>query len=375
MKALERIKATLNGKIPDRVPVITFTNIAAGNLGPELTEYIRTHADAQYEYPIPEFLYNEFPCLGIQIQKREETTPDGWTERTWICDGDTFSDSFKWAAGGMYRSYRRHVIDDIDVLERILALPYIEPQENAAFIRCMQAYIAQQEAHNTENEFCCIGINDPLSFLAANASPEDMAIWSITEEDRVDAFLQEITRRQVAYLEYMLQNFPLACIFMIGGPEYGIPPLMSPRCFREYVFKNDQKIIGVLHRYGQKVLLHCHGKIRAFLDQMLEMGADAVHPLEAPGPTGDCAEADVKKAYGDRLCLVGNIQYTSFALSSEEEIEQEVKRLMDLWKPGGRFILSPACPLYHSGEQGNTQKTIRAFIDAGLKYGRYSDTL
>ena len=48
-----------------------------------------------------------------------------------------------------------------------------------------------------------------------------------------------------------------------------------------------------------------------------------------------------------------------------------MKGVMDDAKEGGGFILSPACPLFHGHMPERIERNIKAFIDAGIAYGRY----
>lgn len=373
MTSLERIITTLDKGIPDRVPVITFTNIATGNLGKQLTEYILENADAQFEYPIKEFLYNEFPIVGAKLSCDEEIMPDGFISRTYTSShGMVFTDQYRYSAGGTYRSYRKHIFHDISIAEKILLIPYIKPENNSDFNNNIKQFCDIQDKHNTGHEFCAIIINNPLSFIAANSDPVDMSLWTVLNRDIINIYLEEITRRMSEYINYMLSIYDMNCIFILGGSEYGIPPLMSPKDFEEFVFQNDRQIIDVLHSYGKKVLIHCHGKIAGFVLRFIEMGGDGIHPLEPIGPTGDCDIRDIKDKFGRDICLVGNIQYNDFQDSKEDEMELIVSNLMDAAKRDGGFILSPACPMFHDQTtEGSISRNIRAFIDSGIKYGKY----
>ncbi len=373
MKSLERITTALDRGIPDRVPVITFTNIAAGNLGRELTEYILQNADAQFEFPVREFLYNEFPAVGVKLSCDLEMTDDGWITRIYrSSDGTGFTDQYRISDGGTYRSYRKHIFHDISVIEKILSTEYLRPENNPEFIKDINHFCDIQDKHNTENEFCAVVINNPLSFLAANTDPVDMSLWTVLERDEVNRYIKEMTRRISEYADFMLDSYDMNCIFILGGSEYGIPPLMSPVDFEEFVFQNDKQIIDVLHSYGKKVLIHCHGKIAEFVSRFIQMGGDGIHPLEPVGPTGDCDIRDIKEKYGRDICLVGNIQYNDFQDAGEHEMESIVSNLMDAAKRDGGFILSPACPMFHDKTtKGSISRNIRAFIDSGIKFGKY----
>jgi uroporphyrinogen decarboxylase len=65
-----------------------------------------------------------------------------------------------------------------------------------------------------------------------------------------------------------------------------------------------------------------------------------VNPLEIP-PMGDCVLADVKREFGDRLALMGNLHTTETMLNgSPERVRREsLQAILDAGVGGG-FVLS-----------------------------------
>jgi hypothetical protein len=371
MRSLDRILLTLERKVPDRVPVITFSNISDDNLGPQLKNLILEKADAEFEIYEDAFSYMSFPGLGTMPDLQEIRHPDGWIERKYRISGRQFSEVFTFSNEGLYRIYKKHVIDDIGVVDDLVSLDFVPPGQNADFKERVASYPKLVESHTGSNEFCMMIVNDPLSFLCANSSPEDVSIWTITDRPAIRAFLDETLKRALLYLEYMLERADLPAVFLMGGAEFAIPPLMSPRDFDEFVLAYDKEMIRLIHKFNKKVIVHCHGKIGNFISSFIEMGADGVHPLEPVGSTGDCEIRKIKEKYGRDICLVGNIQYEDFAEITPQEMDRNVRLLMETAKDGGGFILSPGCPFYSTPMPASIEANIRAYIEAGNRYGRY----
>jgi uroporphyrinogen decarboxylase len=100
------------------------------------------------------------------------------------------------------------------------------------------------------------------------------------------------------------------------------------------------------------------------LDDLLTLGFDALHPLE-PGPMD--IEA-VKRDYGDRLCLVGNIDlHYTLTLGTPEEVDAEVKQRIETIGMGGGYMISSANSITSYCKIEN----VRAMIEAIRKYGAY----
>jgi uroporphyrinogen decarboxylase len=92
-----------------------------------------------------------------------------------------------------------------------------------------------------------------------------------------------------------------------------------------------------------------------------------IDPLEVP-PMGDCILADLKKRYGKRIVLKGNLHTTDVMLrGSVDDVVRAGRKAIDDGAAGGGFILS-------TGDQcgrDTPDENIRAMIETARTYGRY----
>ena len=92
-----------------------------------------------------------------------------------------------------------------------------------------------------------------------------------------------------------------------------------------------------------------------------------IDPLEVP-PMGDCNLRELKRFYGDRLVLKGNLHTTETMLrGSVEDVRAAARRAIDDAGKGGKFILS-------TGDQcgrDTPDENIRAMVEVARTYGRY----
>lgn len=92
-----------------------------------------------------------------------------------------------------------------------------------------------------------------------------------------------------------------------------------------------------------------------------------IDPLEVP-PMGDCDLAEIKRLYGGRLVLKGNLHTTDVMLrGSVDDVIAAGKRAIDHAAPGGRFILS-------TGDQcgrDTPDENLRAMVETARTCGRY----
>jgi uroporphyrinogen decarboxylase len=111
------------------------------------------------------------------------------------------------------------------------------------------------------------------------------------------------------------------------------------------------------------VLLHSCGCITQYLDDLAQTKIASIHPLQR---TAGMDLRTVKERYGDRFCLIGNVDSSrTLPYGSPADVEQEAKEAIETAAPGGGFVLASD----HSLHDGIPVANIVALRDAGLKYG------
>ncbi len=141
--------------------------------------------------------------------------------------------------------------------------------------------------------------------------------------------------------------------------------LLAPAQFRAVFKPALGAIIRHIKSLGLPVLLHSCGCIYDYIDDAIELGIDALHPLQR---TAGMDLARVKAQYGDRICLVGNIDSSgTLPYGTPAEVEAEVRGALAAAMPGGGYILASD----HSLHDGIPVANIRAMLEAARRYGRY----
>jgi uroporphyrinogen decarboxylase len=144
--------------------------------------------------------------------------------------------------------------------------------------------------------------------------------------------------------------------------------LQSPEIFRRLSLPTLKEITRRAKEAGIPTLMHCCGKARVLVSMCAEETAlSCLNPLEAP-PLGDCDLAEVKKAYGGRLALMGNLPTTTLMLNGgPADVRRAAREAIDAAAPGGGFILS-------TGDQcgrDTPQENLFAMIDEARAHGAY----
>nr|MDO8083105.1 uroporphyrinogen decarboxylase family protein [Candidatus Freyarchaeota archaeon] len=142
-------------------------------------------------------------------------------------------------------------------------------------------------------------------------------------------------------------------------------PFISPKDFRKYVYPCLKEFTRTCHNRGVKVLLHSDGNLNQIVEGIVDAGIDALHPWE-PQANMDIIEG--KKKYGDKICVVGNVD-PMYTLSEApvETVREEVLRLLKNVAPGGGYILSSG----HSVHPRVKYENLMEMMKTVQKYGNY----
>jgi uroporphyrinogen decarboxylase len=136
--------------------------------------------------------------------------------------------------------------------------------------------------------------------------------------------------------------------------------MFAPKVFEELLVPRYRK---VLEKVTIPWVLHSDGDITEVMDLFIDLGVTGFHPIER----GAMDIASVKKAYGDRVCLLGNVDLNILGAGTPEETDEEVKYLIRNVAPGGGYIVTSGNSLASYLDP----ECVMAMSKAVKKYGRY----
>jgi uroporphyrinogen decarboxylase len=178
--------------------------------------------------------------------------------------------------------------------------------------------------------------------------------------DKVSDFYHEYYRRMFEEAADLIDVFALA-------DDLGMQNtlLISPEMFDDFVAPRLKKMANLAHSYNIKLLLHTCGNIESLIPRLIECGVDILDPIQPESMD----PLEIKKKYGDRICLRGGLSVQDVvSRGSIEEVEAETKRIVEALKPGGGYILSPGHPVL---QDDIPVENILAMYKTGYEYGCY----
>jgi hypothetical protein len=203
----------------------------------------------------------------------------------------------------------------------------------------LEHYLKEKDEFPSQYGAMMLDLGEPVNWLYHNLDMQEYAVWSLTRPGEIKEFLDQVYQQKLLAYRYFLERDAADVYFMVGS-ELAAPPMVSHQTFREWIVPYAKGLIDLVHSYGKRVIQHFHGQVRTLLDDFVVMGPDALHTIEAP-PIGDCTFGDAFDIVGDRITLIGNIQYDDFRALTQEQMRAAVLDVIEECR-GRRLILSPS---------------------------------
>jgi uroporphyrinogen decarboxylase len=142
--------------------------------------------------------------------------------------------------------------------------------------------------------------------------------------------------------------------------------LVPPKVLRKYFFPWIEELAGIAHAAGYPFIMHSDGRLWQVLDDLIALGANALHPIEAKAMD----IYDLKRRYGDKIALFGNVDmgYTlTDGMGTPNAVRNEVRRQVKELAPGGGYGLASGAGLTRYVRLEN----FLAMREALLEFGGY----
>jgi uroporphyrinogen decarboxylase len=161
--------------------------------------------------------------------------------------------------------------------------------------------------------------------------------------DMAACLLDKVLRWELELAEFVLDRLhPYLDMVKIAddlGSQQSL--LLSPETYRDLIKPCHQKLIAFIKdRYKLPVLLHSCGAVRPLIPDFIEIGVDALNPVQVSA--AGMERKGLKKDFGDKICLWGGGIDTQETLpkGSRTEIDEDVHRALEVFKPGGGYVFS-----------------------------------
>ncbi|MDD5674398.1 MAG: uroporphyrinogen decarboxylase family protein [Chitinivibrionales bacterium] len=141
-------------------------------------------------------------------------------------------------------------------------------------------------------------------------------------------------------------------------------PFLSPALFDEFVTPYLKQLTRGYREMGFYVIKHTDGNIMPIIDALVSTNPHALHSLD---PQGGVDIADVKKRFGDKVCLIGNVNCAALQTGTDAEVTESARYALKNGMPGGGYIFGTSNCIY----TGMKLERYRLMLDVWHKEGVY----
>ncbi len=351
MKGKDRILAAFKGQIPDRVPVFDMLN--------SLEIYKRTIGRTPRFYNAKDAVecakalgldavwvpVGGFNAVEPPYEKEGDIFVDEW--------GTTYKvDDATWPAPSPI-DYPIKTSDDLE------NYTFPNPNDNDRVINVKEA------VKYSQGELAIIGgIRGPFSTASLLMGYENLCISIYTD---LDLFLK-VMDEAVKFYKVAAKNMIDAGVDVIKiHDDYGFNTntLISPEHWKLHVMPRLADLVDFIKKYDVPVMLHSCGNINSLLPNIIECGVDGIHPLQR---TAQMNLAEVKALYGDKVCIIGNVDATNVLPTGDcQKIKEDVRSRLIEGASGGRYIICSD----HSFHSSVPLESAQCFIKEAKEMGEY----
>jgi uroporphyrinogen decarboxylase len=222
-----------------------------------------------------------------------------------------------------------------------------------------------------ENEYAIV-VNLPCAIVAQCQRVRGFGEWLedlVVNPALAEAMMEQVVRVGAGQAEFVMEEIGDYVDVVVFLDDLGFQdrPYMRPEVYRKLVKPYHHRLIeAVKSKSDAKVLLHSDGSVYALLGDFVDIGVDALNPVQVTA--AEMGSRRLKAEFGKDLSFWGGIDTQQvMPLGTPDDVREEVKtRIADL-APGGGYVLASV----HNIQSEVPPENIVAMFDSALEYGRY----
>ncbi|MBN2210011.1 MAG: hypothetical protein JW709_01330 [Sedimentisphaerales bacterium] len=376
----ERLLLTLSGRLPDRVPVSPFVQ-------DEYLSYYypqKSSVDRVYDtlelaqsldfdliakpknFVFPHFLRKSFPNWLLE---EDRYTRDGkvYVRRTIETPKKTLTQvqvgpDVGVAGSGTHLSTHEYFLKTHEDIEIFLEfLPAIDA-ESIAEMRTVAAQWRQALGeHGVAAPWGWCGV---YNMASEYRNIEALMMDAFDAPELYQALMGTLSAQMVIYNTHLAQT-EVECVGVSGNIANSA--LFGSDFFAQHIEPFEKPIIDAIHAQDTFTIYHNCGCAKNLYPNYRRM-AFTLWETVSEAPAGDNDLRDAKAYFGESMCLLGNLDQIHFLkTATPDEVAQKTRALVEIGKPGGRYIFSCSDFL----EKGTPLANVKAMLKAARETGQY----
>lgn len=191
----------------------------------------------------------------------------------------------------------------------------------------------------------------------------------VAQPELSEALAERVTEWFVTFWDWALPRIgdQVDVVQMEGDLGQQDGPIFSPRLFRQIYKPRLRRVVETIKRRSRaKVLLHACGSVYWAVPDLIEVGIDALNPVQVNA--ADMDPARLKREFGREISFWGGgCDTILLQRGSPAEVEREVERRIADLAPGGGYLFGSI----HNIAAGVPPANVVAMFRAAQKYGAY----
>ena len=169
---------------------------------------------------------------------------------------------------------------------------------------------------------------------ATNIGMQNVALMSYDDPELLLDYMQRVESINRVVLRMTLESaYPPDFVVFDADCAFKNASMVSPAHYRRFTFEATDDTCALLRGAGVPILFHSDGKMDDIYPVWLEWGCVGTHGVEKQA--NDLGE--MKARFGDRLTLFGNMDPVFLAWATPGEVAAETERMVASAMQGGRY--------------------------------------
>jgi uroporphyrinogen decarboxylase len=165
----------------------------------------------------------------------------------------------------------------------------------------------------------------------------------VLDQTDVERLLDALMEIHLATLERVCAAVGDVVDILRFGDDLGTDqgPFMAPATYRKLFKPRHTQLCEYVHKHSSmRTFLHSCGSLYKLLPDLIEAGYDVINPVQIN--TRDMEPERLKREFGRDITFWGGGVDTRHVLNggSPREVKDQVKRLLDIWAPGGGYVFN-----------------------------------
>lgn len=380
MNSRERVNDSLNFSEPDKVPIdLNGTNCTALTLiaYKNLREYLGLEEDRHPS--ISEMIMNTVRAKEDILSLYEVDTRTIYfkslqsAQMEFLSDGSFYDDfGVRWKPASYYYDAIERPLINATSASDLKKAKWEDPSDKTKIIGL------QKETKNLfkNTSFCLVADIHSLGPFegACILRGYDKFLTDLYfNVEFATALLDKLTELCIAKWDLLLNEVGKYIQVAAQGDDVGMQnsTIISPEMYKKFIKPLHKRIFDFIHsKTKAKIFLHTCGSVYDVIADFIDVGVDILSPVQRCATKMDIKT--LKRKFGKDICFWGggiDVQQ-QLPFFTIKQIEEEIKRTIEIMAPGGGFVFFPT----HNIQPDVSPDRIDHMFKTVIKYRDYKNT-